>query len=750
MAKYNFINHYKQVYLKEKNKNMQLANEAASKEQALIELRQKYERIAGNPVIRLLTCMEGKPKEQPNTESKVKAFICDEDSVSVKQYKKEVAYQRNLYARWIMEHEREIQAGEALLPESEIQKETESKTEIVFLEDCNKNFSIGKTKKPYILFASKKGVLNTQAEKIVEEYFECHKEVHILYGAEDIYRQDEAGEKVRKNPWFKPAYSPETLLSFFYFGNVFAIRKEKFQSISWLGADNWKENVYDFVLKAEELLGNSAKTGISATDKVLFHANEEMSDDKEQVIKKPWSFDENAITVLWGYEKEFEGVKLEALKRRGSKGYVAQSNVPGVYSVCMEETEKVSIIILSKDNQEVLEQCVRSIRERTDYENMEIIVVDNGSYETNRLKSEELSRKYDFTFICEPMDFNFSAMCNIGARAATGKYLLLLNDDIEVFESGWLKKMAGQASVKGVGAVGAKLWYPDSFKIQHAGITNLAIGPAHKLVKAEDNKMYYDGRNYFTFNYLAVTGACLMIQKDLYEQMGGLDESMPVAYNDVEFCFRLHKNGYRNVLRNDCILYHHESLSRGLDEENEEKAMRLSEERKRLYEKYPAYAGADEYYSPWLVQDAAEYDCAGSRTEETWMKPLTESNMMKKAVATEEEELISNIESASVAEDKATILGWSILRGTDNCHYKRSLILESVAGKKVYTSEIKSCLRIDVQKAYAQEIRAKLAGIYARFSVKNLEHGQYKIGILYEDMLSDNVYYRMTEHYLEI
>ena len=746
MAKYDFTNYYKQAYLQEKSKNIQLANEAASKEQAVIELRQKYERIAGNPVIRLLHGVKKVPAKLKNRNVKIEDTVCKEDSVSVKQYEKEVLFQKKPYLLWISEHEKALQAGDSIVPDTkERQTEEGSRTEVVFLEKCGGNFSVADAEKPYILFVSEKGNVNPQAVKIVEEYFDSHKETHILYGAEDVCRKDIGGGTERTNPWFKPAYSPETLLSFFYFGNVFAVRKERFLTVEWLKKANWKETIYDFVLKAEEVLGEQAGSGIAAIDKVLFHKNEEQEDKEKRLAT-----DDNAIEGIWGYEKDFEKIKLEALKRRGLEGYLEQTNVPGVYSVCIEAQDKVSIVILSKDNPKILEQCICSIREKTDYENMEIIVVDNGSFEENRLKVEALSRKYEFTYLCEPMDFNFSAMCNIGAKAATGKYLLLLNDDIEVMESGWLKRMAGQASVAGVGAVGAKLWYPDSIKIQHAGITNLAIGPGHKLVTSEDDKLYYDGRNYFTFNYLAVTGACLMVRRELYEEVGGMDESMPVAYNDVEFCFRLHKKGYRNVLRNDSILFHHESLSRGSDEENAEKTVRLQEEKKRLYQKYPAYAGTDEYYSPWLAQSSPEYKCGSSAAEEEILKPLAESNVAKRGKSLNEETLVANVDSASLADGKVRIRGWSFLRGVDNCHYKRSLILEGTGNKKVYTSEIKACLREDVQTVFSQELRAELAGFYAGFSVKNVENGTYKLGILYEDMLSDKVYYRMTEQSLEI
>lgn len=782
MEKYDYTNYYKQAYLKEKSRNIQLALQIAEVKQSVTLLRQKYERIAGNPVVRLFNKMQRTPEnEKEGKDFRLKDIVCNENSVSVKQYEKTVMLQRNPYQYWIGEHEGAVKTEQTVdrIRENMMEKysitESESRTEIVFMEECMGDFSLDHIKKPYILFVTRKGKTGTDALRQVELFFDKNSQAAILYASEDCIRKGEEGEEIREKPWFKPTYSPETMLSYFCFGNVFAIRKESFKDVLWLGSGDWQENIYDFVLKAEESLldrggSRKAQDRIISLDAVLFHKLNERQNDKENKITI--DADKTAISGIWGYEKKFESIKTECLKRRGYKGWLEESNVPGVYGVCYETEGKVSIVILSKDHPDVLEKCIKAIREKTDYPDYEIIVVDNGSYETNRIKSEELSRIYDFTFICEPMDFNFSAMCNLGAKAANGEYLLLLNDDIEVIEGSYMKRMAGQASVSGVGAVGAKLWYPDSLMIQHAGITNLAIGPAHKLVAYPDDRMYYDGRNYFTFNLLAVTAACMMIRKDLYESMGGMDETMPIAYNDVEFCFRLHKEGYRNVLRNDVVLLHHESLSRGLDDEDRQKADRLKEERKKLYRKYPDYEGKDPYYSPWLIQDAPEYRC-GSLFEyqkDEVKRALTERNFKKNAKELQEYQLEIHIDDVCILEEKEgtaavpmlkaannaamKITGWSVLKDADNCHYKRSLILENAEGKKVYTTEVISYLREDVVQLYRDlgntEKRIDLAGMVARFDLKAVGKGSYRIGVLYEDMLSDRMYYRIGEKKIEV
>lgn len=761
---YDFTAYYKQVYLKEKEKNIQLAIQAASKEAAVMELQKKRDRITGNPAIRLFSNVKRIPaKIKESRKLKLKEAVCKSDSVSVRQYERELELQKNPYLTWINEHEKPVQAVQEL----SLEEAEKSLVHVVFMQECGSRFSLKKIQKPYVLFVSDSGKKRARAESTLEQFFDNHKEAVLVYAAEDTAYEravdgkntPETGnasdkgnapgvEIVRENPWFKPAYSPETLLAFFYPGSIFAVRKKAAEKISWLGSEDWKKNIYDFVLKLEESAGKT-EGKFAFCDSILYHEKKE----KEE-------------TRIWGYEEQFNAIKEAALRRRGCKGHMGEGNVPGIQHVCIENKDKISIVILSKDNPEMLERCIASIKEKTEYPEYEIIVVDNGSYETNRIKTEQLSKKYMFTFICEPMDFNFSVLCNLGAKEATGKYLLLLNDDVEVIEGEWLSRMAGQASVEGVGAVGAKLWYPESIKIQHAGITNLAIGPAHKLTGFTDDKRYYDGRNYFTFNYLAVTGACLMVKKELYDILGGLDETMPVAYNDVEFCFRLRKAGYRNVLRNDCILLHHESFSRGLDVQEREKEKRLLEERRRLYKKYPDYAGKDEYYSPWLYQDMPEYGCGGMpeyKCEEI-TKPVYANGLKKSAKQLGEQQLMVSLENIRrfaeeetaesirkpVNTGKLEIFGWSVLRGADNCHYKRSIVLDHTDSKKIYTSELMPYIREDVENVFPMEIRIGLSGFAARLELKSLEKGNYRIGILYEDMLSDKVYYRMLEEYTEI
>lgn len=259
---------------------------------------------------------------------------------------------------------------------------------------------------------------------------------------------------------------------------------------------------------------------------------------------------------------------------------------------------KISIIIPSKDNYYILKRCIDSIRNKSSYKNYEIIVVDNGSADPEKYKN--LSDKY----IYNKMDFNFSKMCNIGTDNADGEYLLFLNDDTEVITENWLEILAGYACENYTGAVGAKLYYPNSDIIQHCGVININAGPVHYLLGMSDSNDIYFGRNRFSYNVSAVTAACLMIQKCKFNRF---DEDFKVGYNDVDLCLGLIEKGYYNVIVNDVKLYHYESLSRGDDRLNAQKLKRLALEKEKLYNKHRKFCCNDMFYNVNLSKNRADF-----------------------------------------------------------------------------------------------------------------------------------------------
>ena len=271
---------------------------------------------------------------------------------------------------------------------------------------------------------------------------------------------------------------------------------------------------------------------------------------------------------------------------------------------------KISIIIPNKDHVEDLRRCVTSIIEKSTYDNYEIIVVENNS-ETREIFAyyEELANNPAVKIITYKGDFNYSAINNLGVSEASGEYVLLLNNDIQIITVNWMEELLMYAQRPDVGAVGAKLYYPDK-TIQHAGVViglgaHRTAGHVHYRQKREN--LGYMGRLCYAQNMSAVTGACLLVKKALYEEAGGLDEGFAVSLNDVDFCLKLRRMGYLNVFTPFAEAYHYESASRGSDMTGEA-AARYNDESARFREKWKEELEAgDPYYNPNFSLDKSDF-----------------------------------------------------------------------------------------------------------------------------------------------
>ena len=280
---------------------------------------------------------------------------------------------------------------------------------------------------------------------------------------------------------------------------------------------------------------------------------------------------------------------IAALKAHYARCGVAVDDVtlipgtPGYYKTdyTMAHPGRVSILIPTCDHIRDLETCVESIYARTTYPDFEILLIENNSKEEQTFRSYERMRKEHpdtlKVLTWQGKGFNYSALNNFGARYATGEYLLLLNNDTEVITPGWLEEMVMYAQQKRVGCVGAKLLYPDD-TIQHAGVgfgIGGVAGHLHKYFPATSDG--YMGRLNYVQDVYGDTAACLLIRKEIYDEVHGLDESYAVAFNDVDFCVRVREAGYTNVFTPFAQLYHYESKSRGM-EDNPEKQKRFQGE----------------------------------------------------------------------------------------------------------------------------------------------------------------------------
>lgn len=579
----------------------------------------------------------------------------------------------------------------------------------------------------------------------VERYFLEHPSCEIAYGDEDGY--------------FKPDWSPDLLQSFFYFGNVFALRRSLAEKLM---AEHWKE-----VMTTPKAQAGTSPEGPDALllKKQLYEIVLCCIDEAgeaghlDRILFRPQ--DAFPAATDWGMEPEYVELKKRHL--------YTDAEIPAR----KEAQELVSVIIPSKDHPDILSTCIRSLVGKTSYQNLEILVVDNGSREKNRQKILELQQQMQrkgmlsFHYIYQPMTFNFSAMCNLGAREASGKYLLFLNDDIEIVCPDWLSQMVARGAKDYVGAVGAKLLYPDSDMIQHAGVTNIHLGPAHKLQFSSDRETYYHGINRCAVNVSAVTGACLLVRKAVFEEIGGFEERLQVAFNDVEFCFHLLRAGYKNVCCNQTYLYHHESLSRGTDD-GEEKVARLHRELDFLRKSYPEMWNRDPYYSRRLVTDVLDRGFYPACRFE-------ESRMSKKAVPVpikgqlhpvwHNETLFMGLEFAGDEAAWRTgipgggdyyIQGWSYALHVDNSRYQKSLLLKRVQKDReeavpgLWKIPFEECYRPDFQEGMTHIDHPALSGVSVWIARNALPAGEYLIGFFWEDTCSRQKLYGFSAEKIRI
>ncbi len=412
----------------------------------------------------------------------------------------------------------------------------------------------------------------------------------FIYSDEDILSFN--GKK-RLKPHFKPDWSPDTLRSYNYITHLTVIRRALLYKIGWFrdGFDGSQD--YDLILRAAE----HAKK-IIHIPKILYHWRESEG-----------SAAGNPFAKLYAYDAAKKALS-EHLLRIGLKGEVHNSPLWGIYIIKYEiiENPKVSIIIPNNNHTETLRKCIDSILDKSEYKNYEIIIIENNSDEKEIFDYyKEISRLNNVKIVTWDNLFNYSAINNFGVRHSSGEVLLFLNNDTEVINNDWLERMLEHAQRKEVGAVGAKLYYPN-YTIQHAGVI-LGIGgvAGHSHKDYNGNDFGYYNRLKIVQNLSAVTGACLMMRKELFTQVGGFDESYPYAFNDVDLCMKIRDKGYLIIFTPHAELYHYESKTRGY-EDTPEKLKRFYKEIELFKQKWGnILEKGDPYYSPNLTLDREDF-----------------------------------------------------------------------------------------------------------------------------------------------
>lgn len=424
--------------------------------------------------------------------------------------------------------------------------------------------------------------------------FDRQPDAQVLYSDED--KIDESGR--RFDPYFKPDFNLGLLRSHNYMCHFAVYRRGLLNELGGLRPGFEGAQDYDLALRAVDSVGKSL---VIHVPRVLYHWRTATGSTAAGHGNKAYAFDAGKRALS------------EHLQRRGVAAEVVEApEAAGMYRVRFSRPASpplVSIIIPTRNGQDILRICLDSLQQ-TSYPNFEVIVVDNGSDDPAAL--ELLTQRQhtgQIRVLRDDRPFNFSALNNRAVReAARGEFILLMNNDIEVTHPEWLDEMVGPAMEAGVGCVGARLWYPDG-RLQHGGVVLVCgvAGHSHKYLARGQHG--YMGRAVLAQDFAGVTAACLLVRRTIYEEVGGLDESLAVAFNDVDFCLRVFAAGYRNHWTPYAQLVHHESVSRGL-EDTPEKQRRFKGEVDALRARWAPLLDNDPHYNPNLTADAEDFSLA--------------------------------------------------------------------------------------------------------------------------------------------
>ncbi len=414
--------------------------------------------------------------------------------------------------------------------------------------------------------------------------------------AEFIYSDEALFTKNYKKPivaHFKPDFAYDYLLSCNYICHFSAVKASIFDEIGGLDPECDGSQDHDLFLRLSE------KYTPVHIPRVLYYWRVHGGSTSGGTEAKPY------------VQKAAKHALTKHLLRMGAVAKVEDGLYPSTYKVryIREKSPLVSIIIPNKDHVGDLEIALNSIFDKTDYDNFEIIIVENNSTEQQTFDFyKQIEEKHNnIQIVYYEGAFNFSAINNFGRKSANGEYLLLLNNDVEVINGDWLEDMLSRCMQDGVGIVGAKLYYPDE-TVQHGGvITGLGGYAGHSHKYAKRNSSGYMFRLSTVQNFSAVTAACMLVKASVFDELGGLDEKFTVAFNDVDFCLRVRNAGYRIIFTPYAQLYHHESKSRGLDEKDAQKFKRFNSEQERLTSLYGAGLKKDPFYNINLTLDTEDF-----------------------------------------------------------------------------------------------------------------------------------------------
>ena len=422
--------------------------------------------------------------------------------------------------------------------------------------------------------------------------YECVKamnldpEIDVIYSDEDKLDMD---GKALFDPHFKPDFNPDLLTSVNYICHLFVVNRDLVDAVGGFRQEFDGAQDYDFIFRCTE-----AARKIYHIPKVLYHWRCHQNSTASNPESKMYAFEAGARAIKAHFERL--GIGVESVEKGVDYGIYHTRFV-------LNGEPLVSVIIPNKDHHQDLDLCIRSLIEKGTYKNLEFIVIENNSTEEATFSYyEQIQKEFpNVKVVTWKEGFNFSAINNFGVQFAKGEYLLFLNNDTEIIEKDVIQEMLGYCQREEVGAVGARLLYQDD-TIQHAGVVVGFGGIAgHTFIGLHRAENSYFHRAMCAQDYSAVTAACLMTKRSLFDQAGGFTEELAVAFNDIDFCMKIRSLGKLVVYNPYALLYHYESKSRGL-EDTPEKVARFNREIAIFAKRWPdILKNGDPYYNPNLT-----------------------------------------------------------------------------------------------------------------------------------------------------
>ncbi len=413
----------------------------------------------------------------------------------------------------------------------------------------------------------------------------AHPDADVIFGDED--QIDAKGGRFA--PWFKPDFGDDLFLCQNGFGRAVLFRKAALQRVSPPETADFDAAIYTLALR---LIPGARREPLHCPGILVHVGGDPAATPKPRVFYLPGAPRRDAVADFVARRPSLAGAVVE--------GPVEQDFLRLRHPV-PDPSPLVSIVIPTRDRKDLLEQCIKGLDEKTAYRNFEIVVVDNDSREPEtKAYFDALAKRDNVRIVPGPGPFNYPRLINLGAALARGEFLMTLNNDIEAIEPGWLDELVSQASRPDVGLVGCLLLYPDN-SVQHAGVIIGLSGVAgHMYAEAPAGDPGYAGRILATQDLSAVTGACQIMRRALFEQLGGLDAAhLAVAYNDIDFCLRVRAAGLRVIYTPHARLLHRHSASRGSDVRPERLAS-FTWERDFMRTRWPQVIQDDPFFNPNL------------------------------------------------------------------------------------------------------------------------------------------------------